>query len=73
MSGATSGTIGATFPFEQVSPSMTWIIPHGLGRYVIVAAYDSDGDEVSRDVTYIDKDTVRVTFAIPTAGHAVCS
>lgn len=58
--------------FEQrfISPETVWVIVHNLGDYPIVTTYDLSGDELTGDVSYVDLNTVTVTFALPFAGIA---
>jgi hypothetical protein len=68
--GGGGGVAGYTH--TQSTPSDLWTINHGLGRYVSVTVYDEDGEEVVRDLTFVDLDTCTVRLVAPTTGHAAC-
>lgn len=61
------------YTHTQSTPASVWNINHGLGRYVNVTVYDSDGDNVVRDLTFVDLDNVIVRLVVDTTGHAACS
>lgn len=59
-----------TTTYEQVNPSDTWIINHGLGRSPGVAVVDSAGTLVFGKVTYLDDNRIRLEFNGAFAGTA---
>lgn len=61
---------GVSFHYVQAQPSAAWTIAHNLGRYPSVTIVDTAGDQVSADVTYVDANTVTVSFGFPTTGAA---
>lgn len=56
--------------FRFASPAKLWTIRHGLAAYPVVTLVDLNGDQIDGDVSYLDKDTVAVAFALPFAGMA---
>lgn len=68
-----SGAYGAdaTFVHLQGVPSDTWTIVHNLGKYPSVMVQDSAGDEVEGGITYVDFNTVSVTFTGAFSGRAI--
>jgi hypothetical protein len=67
------GTGGGNFTFTQTTPALTWTIPNTLDRYVSVSVYDTEGEEMVRDVTFDGMDTIIVTLVVPSAGTAYCT
>lgn len=59
-----------TYVHQQVSPSAVWTIAHNTGRYPSVTVVDSAGSTVFGDVTYIDDDTLTISFSGGFAGEA---
>ena len=74
ISGATS--IGGAYVFVQPVPTITWIVTHNLGiRYVNVEVIDSTGISFAGrydypTVTFVDTNTVSLTFTSAVAGYA---
>ena len=66
--GPTGGNTTYPFPFPQ--PKSVWTISHNLDRYPSVTIVDSAGDKVEGDVTYLDQNTISVTFSSPFSGTA---
>jgi hypothetical protein len=62
-----------TYIHQQDSASAVWTVPHGMNSAkVIVQVYNSDNQLVVPDsVEGIDADTVEITFAQATTGHAI--
>ncbi len=50
-------------------PDVLWQLPHALGRWVDVQAFDSNGEEIFGDVTLLDG-LVEIRWYYPTAGSA---
>jgi hypothetical protein len=59
-----------TLIFEQSTPSSEWVIHHNLNRYPTVAVVDSAGDLVLGNVTYVDSNTIFLSFSAPFGGKA---
>ena len=67
------GQGGGNFTFTQATPALVWTIPNTLDRYVSVSVYDTDGEEMVRDVTFDGMGTIIVTLVVPSAGTAYCT
>ncbi|MFI6495889.1 hypothetical protein [Nonomuraea typhae] len=65
------GPINQPLIVPQLSPSSSWVIEHGLGRWPQVTVLDSTGAEVVTDVTYLDVNRIAVIFAVPTTGSVL--
>ena len=61
---------GSTIVFPQPTPTSTWTLAHGLGRFPSVTLADTTGDQVSADVKFVDENTIKISFGFPTAGVA---
>lgn len=57
----------------QGSSSSVWEIEHNLGFFPSVSAQDDDGYDIIGAVTYVDENTVHVTFGIQVMGDAYLS
>jgi hypothetical protein len=55
---------------NQVSPSTSWSVSHGLGKYPSVDVVDSGQSVIIPDVTYIDTNNVTLGFGAATSGKA---
>jgi hypothetical protein len=71
--GGTGPVSPDSFVYTQSTPSSLWTIVHGLNRYVATQVYDSDGQSVDHDTTYVDQNTVIIALLADSSGHAVCS
>lgn len=58
------------YTHDQLVPSDTWTIAHGLGGYPGVNVVDSAGTQVEGGVTYLDANTVVVSFSAAFSGTA---
>lgn len=65
-----SGTGDAYYYHDQTIPATTWTINHALGKYPSVSVTTSSGDKVEGEVSYVDANTVTVTFTAAFSGHA---
>lgn len=65
--------VDAFFEYDQVSPSASWSIAHGLGKFPSVTVVDSAGTVVEGDITYVDDNNVTVDFAGAFSGKAYCN
>lgn len=62
-----------SFVFHQPVPSAIWIVTHTLGYNPSVNIVDSANEKVYGTVTYIDNNTLQITFAVPFSGKAFLS
>lgn len=51
-----------SFVFTQASPASTWTINHGLNKFPSVSVVDSSGKVVIGETTYLNENTVQVSF-----------
>ena len=51
-----------TYIHNQVAPSNTWIVNHGLNKFPSVTIVDSGGSEVKGKIDYIDNNNVTIKF-----------
>jgi hypothetical protein len=63
------GFDGTAFDWTQVTPSASWSVTHGLGKYPSVTV-NVDGSIVYPDVDYLDLNHISIVFPEPTAGSA---
>lgn len=64
------GPTGGAVTHTQSSPSASWIINHGLGRYPVVEVIVG-GELVMADISFIDVNNIAVVFAQATTGYAI--
>ena len=65
--GGGGGESGVTFSFAIAADP--WVMVHNFGvNQVLVQAYDTDGDSIDGDVTYVDENTVQIDWYAPVAG-----
>jgi hypothetical protein len=57
----------------QMQPEAVWIIIHNLGFRPNATVVDSAGTGVFGDVTYLDSNSLMITFSSPFAGEAYLS
>jgi len=60
----------ASFEFQQLSASSSWLINHNLGFRPTVGVFDSGGLEVEADVQHMSINQVLISFSTPLAGIA---
>lgn len=58
------------YEHNQISPSLTWIINHNLGKYPSVTITDSAGTQVIGDVKHESINKVTISFSAQFAGKA---
>lgn len=68
--GGAGGTGSPVYRHHQAAPALTWTIDHGLGYYPNVAVQDSAGSVVTGDVTYVDANSLTITFSVAFGGYA---
>jgi hypothetical protein len=67
------GPAGSSFTYIQSVSSAVWTIVHNLGMFPNIAVIDSAGSHVEGDQTYVDPNTVVLTFAAAFTGTAYLS
>ena len=55
---------------RQQSAASVWHIEHNLGRFPSVTVVDSGNTQVIGNVSYIDENTLNVSFVAPFSGSA---
>lgn len=70
--GITKGTsnVDKTFVHTQSSASSTWSITHNLGKFPSVSIVDSAENLVLGDVTYINNNSLTISFSATFSGKA---
>lgn len=68
--GVESGGEDKTYVYSQTTATKTWDIEHNLNKYPSVTVVDSGNNAVIGEVTYIDKNNVRVNFNAAFSGNA---
>ncbi len=56
--------------FVQAAPSALWTIIHNLNRNPTVVVTDASGNEIEGGVTYVNNNTLTVSFSPPQSGKA---
>ncbi len=64
------GTGDATYTFTQSVPAAVWEIHHSLGKCPAVTIVDSSGSMVMGEASYIDRNTVKLSFSGAFSGIA---
>ena len=59
-----------TFTYEQQRALRTWTIVHNMNRKPTVLVLGYSGDELIGDVTYIDNNTISISFSGESCGYA---
>ena len=60
----------ANFVFTQGIPSATWNITHNLGKFCSVTVVDTSKQIVIGDITYVNNNSLTITFSAPFSGEA---
>lgn len=60
----------ATYIHTQSSAAKEWVITHSLNKFPSVTVVDSAGDVVCGDITYINANSVKITFSAGFSGKA---
>lgn len=60
----------ANFVFTQGIPSATWNITHNLGKFCSVTVVDTSKQIVIGDITYVNDNSLTITFSAPFSGQA---
>lgn len=66
----TPGGGDLNYVHTQGAPSATWVVTHGLGKYVAVDVVDSGGSAVIPSIHYDNANQVTLSFGSPTSGKA---
>lgn len=67
------GPGAASYVFVQSTPSVTWVIDHGLDYTPQVTVVDSAGNQVEGDHNYGTPGQIILTFSAPFSGRAYLS
>lgn len=72
LTGTFDGLQKPTYAFEfyQTTPSTSWTIVHGLGRYPVVRIFVGNQEVQPETITFDSLDQVTVTFSTPQVGQA---
>jgi len=72
LSGFPDGVVAQSYAFEfyQSTPSDTWVINHGLGRYPVVRVFIGNTEVQPASITFTSINTVTLTFSTPQVGQA---
>jgi len=60
----------ANFVFTQGVPSATWNITHNLGKFCSATVVDTSKQIVIGDITYVNDNSLTITFSAPFSGEA---
>lgn len=60
------------FVHHQLTPSATWVVTHGLGRYPALVVLDPDGNGLGVQVDYVSKDILHLIFIHDQIGTCRC-
>lgn len=60
----------ANFVFTQGVPSATWNITHNLGKFCSVTVVDTSKQIVIGDITYVNDNSLTITFSAAFSGQA---
>lgn len=70
---STAVTEAQQFVFTQLIPLTIWNIVHGLNRHPTVLVMDTAGDIVEGTITFVNLNTVSLSFSIGISGTAYLS
>ena len=65
-----SGGASATYVYQQVSPSTSWVVNHNLGFKPSVELLDAGSQEIEGDVFHASVNQAIITMSPATAGKA---
>jgi hypothetical protein len=66
--GGGGGGGGSTFTHVQSIASTSWTINHNLGTFPSVTVVDDMGNVIIADVTYVDDNTITISFSAASTG-----
>ena len=58
------------FTYKQTTPSTEWLIIHNLDTFPVITTTNMSGGKIQGTETYVDNNTVKITFASPVTGIA---
>ena len=64
------GLSGSNYVHQQMTPSDTWVVAHGLNRFPSVTVVDSGGSVVIGSVSYDSSHQITITFTAAFGGNA---
>jgi hypothetical protein len=64
------GLSGANYVHDQAISSTTWTIQHNLNRFVSVMVVDSSDRVVEGAITYVDSNSIQISFNAAFTGQA---
>jgi hypothetical protein len=67
---AGDGNMELSYVHEQIAPSASWTVTHGLSKWPSVTVVDSAGSWVIGEVAYLNENTVSLVFASAFSGKA---
>lgn len=59
------------YVYTQTTPSNIWSINHKLNKMPSVTLINSANEQIYGDVTYIDKNNIKVEFSAEVSGKAI--
>lgn len=68
-----AGPAGSSYAHTQNTVSSTWSITHNMGFYPNVTTTDATGFPIEGEVSYLDLNSLTVSFSIATSGFAYLS
>lgn len=71
VTGHFDGQLKPTYAYEhyQTTPSTTWTVPHGLGRYPMVRVFVGNQEVQPESVTFTTVDAITIEFTTPQVGQ----
>lgn len=73
VSGGGSGSGDLTYIHEQSVPAVEWQVTHNLNKYPSVTVVDSAKTTICGEVTYINPNSLIITFSSAFSGTAYCN
>lgn len=67
------GSNAGTYTHVQGVPATVWTVTHNLGFKPSVTVIDTDESEIEGDVSYLNLNTLQITFSVIVAGTAYMS
>lgn len=58
------------FVYKQTTPATEWLIVHNLNSFPVIVTTNMTGQKIQGTETYIDNNTVKITFSSPVTGIA---
>lgn len=57
----------------QSEENSTWTINHNLNKFPSILIFDGESNEIIGDITYLDQNSLSITFSTPVSGTAYIS